>query len=212
MSTINQEKETIKQQVMTFLSKNEQFNRRYPTTPIEVAWHSEGIRSEFSAEFEAWRMQCIQQAGLTIQQDVVVEASVAACELMLPGWSNNVRGVPNSILRGALFGVVKRGNRRYLKGERLASLSNINVIYTGERLDQSDLDVWEGGLHFARKFPLGNRVEFTDKEFLRTIDRSTGKTDREWLLSVARRLSSNTVELKLNRYTYGGSLLGACPT
>ena len=41
--------------VIEFLSQNEAYNRRYPNTPYDLAWHSEGIRNEFMAEFEAWR-------------------------------------------------------------------------------------------------------------------------------------------------------------
>ena len=51
--------------VIEFLSQNEAYNRRYPNTPYDLAWHSEGIRNEFIAEFEAWRRKKEPLAGLS---------------------------------------------------------------------------------------------------------------------------------------------------
>jgi hypothetical protein len=41
--------------VIEFLTHNEAYNRRYPDTPYDLAWHCEGIRNEFMAEFKEWR-------------------------------------------------------------------------------------------------------------------------------------------------------------
>jgi len=102
----------------------------------------------------------------------------------LPIWPEAVRGVPNGILRSALFGAVKRGKRRYMERESIAAVDGIDLIYTGPRLDQADLDVLEGALHLARLITLGNRIEFTEKSFLKLIGRggeggeNIGKSDR----------------------------------
>src|SRR5690242_12013341 len=59
----------------------------------------------------------------------------------LPLWPELCRGVPNDVLRSALFAVSARGDRRSMKREPIASLDGIEIRYTGARLDQSDLDV-----------------------------------------------------------------------
>ncbi len=59
----------------------------------------------------------------------------------LPLWPESVRGVPNGFLRSALFGAIAKGKRRYIDGEQLAALDGIEIRYTGQRLDQGDLDV-----------------------------------------------------------------------
>jgi plasmid replication initiation protein len=41
--------------VIEFLTGNESYNRRYPNIPYAHAWHVEGIRNEYLAEFDAWR-------------------------------------------------------------------------------------------------------------------------------------------------------------
>lgn len=133
--------------------------------------------------------------------------------VQLPLWPEPMRGVPNGILRSALFGAVKRGKRRYLEREPVTALEGVDLIYTGPRLDQADLDVWEGALHLARLIPLGDRIEFTEKGFLKLIGRggegggNIGKSDREWLKKTLARLKANAVEIKQGPYAYGGSLV-----
>lgn len=137
----------------------------------------------------------------------------ALADAQLPLWPEPVRGVPNGILRSALFGAVKRGKRRYMEREPIASVQGVSIIYTGPRLDQSDLDVWEGALHLARLDKLGNRIEFTEKGFLRLIGRggptgsNIGKSDREWLRKVLARLKATAVEIAQGPYAYGGSMI-----
>lgn len=142
------------------------------------------------------------------------EPPVQACKVVqLPVWSDPVRAVPNGFLRSALFGAIKRGPRRYMEREPIASVDGIAIRYTGARLDQGDLDVWEGVLHLARLATLGERIEITEKGFLRLIGRggqggdNIGKSDREWLKKVLARLSATTVEIKQGPYAYGGSLI-----
>ena len=59
------------------------------------------------------------------------------------------RGVPNSVLRGALFAAVQGKNRVAMKAELLAVQKGMEIRFTGWQLDQSDLDVWEQALHLA---------------------------------------------------------------
>lgn len=59
----------------------------------------------------------------------------------LPDWPAKTRGVPSLCLRSALFGVIKRGRRRAVKGEIVAAVKGLNIRYTGWRLDQGDFDV-----------------------------------------------------------------------
>lgn len=125
----------------------------------------------------------------------------------LPMWIDAVRGVPNAVLRCALFGAVKRGKRAYQDGVKKASLDGITVIHTGPQLDQADLDVWEHCLHLARTGGLGTNIHFGIGYFLTAIGRSTGGKDCVWLMGAFRRLSSSVVEITDGRKTYWGSML-----
>ena len=126
---------------------------------------------------------------------------------LLPPWPSAVRGVPNSLLRSALFGAIKRGKRAYQDRINKASVEGVTVIHAGPQLDQADLDVWQHCLHLARTDGLGTRIQFTAGGFLKAIDRSTGKSQHEWLKGAFARLSSSVVEVADGKRAYFGPML-----
>lgn len=125
----------------------------------------------------------------------------------LPLWPEPVRGIPNSVLRSALFGAIRRGRRTYLQAEKIASFENITILQTGPRLDQADLDVWEQCLHLARTDVLGTEISFSAYGFLKAIGRATGGRDIEWLKNAFRRLSASVVEITEGKRAYYGPML-----
>lgn len=138
--------------------------------------------------------------------------------LELPEWPENSRGVPNLCLRSALFGVIRRGRRRAVKGAQICTVKGLSVRYTGWRLDQGDFDVLVQALHLQARCPgdaAGKHLRFEVKSFLRSIGRQPGKSGREWLKDSFRRLTATAVEIKIdipNQYisesfTYAGSLV-----
>ena len=135
------------------------------------------------------------------------EKADSAKVVQLPTWPAQTRGTPNSFLRGALFAAIQGKEREYLKAALLCAQPGIEIRFTGMQLDQSDFDVWEQAIQLAAQHPLGNVCLFKIKAFLRELGRSNGKSDREWLKDVFRRLMASGVEIKHGPYTYGGSLL-----
>lgn len=125
----------------------------------------------------------------------------------LPQWLDAVRVCPSSVLRSALFGVVRRGRRRALEGAVLATWEGVTIRYTGWRLDQADLDVWLAVLHLAREHNLGVRVPVTINEMLKIMGRPTDGRSHEWFKGSIRRLSGCAVEITLHKRTYWGSLI-----
>ena len=142
-----------------------------------------------------------------MQQREAPEPRGPAQVIQLPLWPEPKRGAPNAVLRSALFAAIQGKGRRYMKNALLAVQQGVEIRFTGEQLDQSDLDVWEQALHLARTQTLGSRCYFTAHGFLRALGRRTSGTDQEWLKSVFRRLTATAVELSDGRLTYGGSLL-----
>jgi len=139
--------------------------------------------------------------------DLPAPAQQVVRVIQLPLWPEAVRGVPNSVLRSALFGAIKRGKRAYQDAVRKASVDGVIVVHTGPQLDQADLDVWEQCLHLARSESLGNRIQFTANAFLKAIGRSNGKSQHEWLKGSLRRLMTSLVELQDGKKAYAGQLL-----
>ena len=118
-----------------------------------------------------------------------------------------MRGVPNVALRSALFGAIRRGPRIYMQAQPVASVNGVTVMFTGPRLDQADLDVWEQCLHLARTQGLGCEIRFSAHSFLKAIGRSTGKAQHQWLKNAFRRLMSSMAEFQEGRRAYAGPLL-----
>jgi hypothetical protein len=128
----------------------------------------------------------------------------------LPLWPESVRAVPNGFLRSALFGAIRKGRRRYLKAEQLAALDGIEIRYTGERLDQGDLDVWEGVLHAVRLQELGSQCRVTSYALLKLMGKTDTGKNRATLHERITRLRANAVEVRQGRYCYiGGLIAGA---
>jgi hypothetical protein len=127
--------------------------------------------------------------------------------VQLPLWAEVCRGVPNSVLRSALFGVVRRGPRSFQQRVQKASVEGIKIIHTGPQLDQADLDVWEQALQLARTGGLGCRIQFTASQFLKSIGRDNGKSQHEWLKGAFARLAASVVEIKDGHRAYFGAIL-----
>jgi len=135
------------------------------------------------------------------------EEAAASAAAQLPWWPEPVRAVPNGFLRSALFGVIRRGRRRFVKGEQIAAVDGIEIRYTGERLDQDDLNVWESVLHIARLQELGTQCRFTAYSLLKLIDKKDTGSNRETLHKQLMRLKATAIEFRHGRYSYAGSLI-----
>lgn len=122
------------------------------------------------------------------------EQSVKAKQLSLELWPEAVRGVPNAVLRGALFRV--SSEREYHKERTLiATTTEHEIRFMGTTFNQTDLDVWETLLHLARLQPLGTQVEFTAHSLLKELGRGTGKSQHEQLKEELMRLIAGAVEI-----------------
>jgi hypothetical protein len=122
------------------------------------------------------------------------KVKVPSPQMMLPLWPQAVRGIPNAVLRGALFTVSQR-RATFKKMTLLTSVEGVDIRFKGERFNQTDLDVYEMLLHLAREQPVGNRVEFSVNSLLKELGRKTGKTQHDQLHEEITRLRGGTVEM-----------------
>lgn len=129
-------------------------------------------------------------------------------------WGDHQRGIPNEFTRSALFAAIPPNKARYVEHETVFSQKGFTVTFTGKRLTQSDLDVFEGVAHLARQTPEGNAIRFKAGALLRLIGRSTGhgqtpgKSQYQWLLHVLQRLTATSVAIERDgKKVFWGSLL-----
>jgi hypothetical protein len=128
--------------------------------------------------------------------------------IQLPLWPEPARGMPNDVLRSALFAAIHKG-REYIEDRLIAAVNGTSIRYTGRQLEQSDLDVWEQVLHLARQHPLGTVCYFKGGAFLKAIGRSAGKANYKWLATVLTRLTACEVRFKRPGYTHGRGLIAS---
>lgn len=132
----------------------------------------------------------------------------AAQQLALPLWPDAVRGVPNAVLRGALF-TVSQKREMYKDLTPVAAVDGIEISIKNDRLNQHDLDLFEMLLHVQREQPLGSPVHFTAHSLLRELGRGTGGKDHKDLQNDMARLIGSVVKIHwtAERKTFMGSLV-----
>ncbi len=126
----------------------------------------------------------------------------------LPIWRDNIRAVPAPLVRSALFGIVRRGNRRFINKEKIPSWTNVDLTFKGEQLAQRELDVFMYAckLHSTLRIPLGEPVPFKCKTFLGKIGLAKSKANRDYLNDMFWRLAG-TLGVTSEETTYCNSLI-----
>jgi TrfA protein len=138
----------------------------------------------------------------------VPEQQPPAKVIQLDFWDDGKRAAPNAVFRSALFPALNfKEGRAFLKEKRLASVDGVDVLFTGEQFDQSDLDVYLELLNLARPLPLGTPLRFSAYSLLKALGRATGKANHEWLHGVMIRLRGGTVDMTDHKKRYFGGLI-----
>lgn len=115
-------------------------------------------------------------------------------QIKLELWPEATRGVPNAILRGALFGI-SRERKVHKRRTLVAVVEGYEIRFKGETFNQTDLDTLEAMLHLAMPHPLGKKVEFTVHSFLQALGRGVGKEQHEQFKEQIARLIGGVVEI-----------------
>lgn len=160
------------------------------------------------AELKARVAKVQEQAKQRAEQEKKAPAAKRSAKVLkLPLWPEAVRGVPNVALRSALFGAIKKGARPYLEQTEIHAQDGITIRYTGTRLDQGDLDVWETVLHLTREQALGETCKVTAYQLLKALGKADTGGNREVLHKRLTRLKATALEVKFTRFSYMGSLI-----
>jgi hypothetical protein len=90
----------------------------------------------------------------------------------LPLIFENSRVIPNAFIRSALFGMVKKGARKFIDEEVLA-MNPYKMRYKGDLLDQNDLEVWDTVIYLAKQLNADDRIETSIYRILKEIGLQT---------------------------------------
>lgn len=111
-------------------------------------------------------------------------------QMFLPGIDEAMRAMPNQVARSSLFAPIARGRRKFHQETALVTRADAVMSYTGEQLDEADATLSMQLIFEARNYSLGQSVPLNRAALLRTIGRTTGRDDYEWL---HRRMKALTV-------------------
>jgi hypothetical protein len=96
-----------------------------------------------------------------------------------------------------------------MQGRKLGSVDGIEIYFTGQQFDQSDLDVYLVILDILSKseVPFGEEVDISAYSILIALGLPTGGENYKWLHSVIIRLRGNTFDITDHKRRYFGGLI-----
>lgn len=119
----------------------------------------------------AWesRLEKLRQRTLKgeVQKNTAIEARIL--QESFDFWNDDHRGVPNPFIRSGLFSVKNTTKRDFVEKSTIESLSNYEINYTGQELQQDDLTVWMALINMVRNRPMSDMVIFTGYQLIKDI-------------------------------------------
>lgn len=111
----------------------------------------------------------------------------------------DVSGMPSEITRSALFGLPRRGRRRFRKREVIYSSPDTVIRYNGEQLDQGDLEVWLLLIKVVQGQDLDKMLHLQMGPMLRELKRNDKGNSRKALWSSLWRLAEGSFHIQYRR-------------
>jgi len=152
----------------------------------------------------------VQIVDVIASESTEIESGkLAELSVNLPKWPDQYTGVPNDILRSALFGINQCAERKYIESKKVAGWGNIEIIYRGQELNQNDLSVWGSILRRAKSTDLGLEVRVRASELLKDLNKDTKSGgNRKILHTSIERLASGLVQIvNVGKKRYGATLI-----
>jgi hypothetical protein len=130
-----------------------------------------------------------------------------AMQQLLPDIFEEKRAIPNSFLRGALFGMVRKGRRALVENKPIFTMSQYEIAFSGAELDQNDLELWDTLIYLAKSNNVKNELRITLYELCRHLKIADNGNNRTALIERVKRLKFGVVNLKVNEQEFFGSLI-----
>lgn len=134
---------------------------------------------------------------------------VELIQLPLFPYPEATRIVSNDMARSALFSAVQGADREMFKDKLLASINGIEIIFTGEQVNQDDHDLLMQLVHMARHKPFGEYITVPANAILAGLGLDKGKSQHDQLRAGMKRLLAPLVTIKntRTRITYYGHII-----
>jgi hypothetical protein len=130
-----------------------------------------------------------------------------AMQQLLPEIFEDKRAIPNSFLRGALFGMVRKGRRALVGDMPIFTMSQYDLTFTGYELDQNDLEVWDTLIFLAKQRAIDSELRITLYDLCRQMRLTYNQERSIKLIERAKRLQLGQVSIKTDTREFFGSLI-----
>lgn len=126
---------------------------------------------------------------------------------LLPDIFDGKRAIPNCFLRSALFGMVRKGRRTIVKDEPMFSMSQYQISFSGEHLDQNDLEVWDTLIYLAQQRNIGSELKITLYDLCQQMNLTYNQERGKKLIERALRLKFAMMTIKTGTKIFAGNLI-----
>lgn len=130
-----------------------------------------------------------------------------AMQQLLPDIFEEKRAIPNSFLRGALFGMVRKGRRALVENKPIFTMSQYEVAFSGAELDQNDLELWDTLIYLAKSHDVENHLRITLYELIKHMRMPDTGQNRKALIARVERLQLGQVKISTDSQRFFGSLI-----
>lgn len=128
-----------------------------------------------------------------------------AMQQLLPDIFEDKRAIPNCFLRGALFGMVRKGRRALVENQPIFTMSQYQVSFSGSEMDQNDLELWDTLMYLAKARDVEHELRITLYDLCQQMRLTDSMANREAITARAKRLVFGKVSIKtLTKEFYGG--------
>jgi hypothetical protein len=157
-------------------------------------------------KMDEWRKVIITKEQ---RQKAAEEAKLlgTAMQQLLPEIFEDKRAIPNCFLRGALFGMVRKGRRALVKDEPIFTMSQYGVAFSGEHLDQNDLEVWDTLMYLAKERNIDSELRITLYDLCQQLKIRDNNINRDAVVKRIERLKFGTVKISTEKQMFFGSLI-----
>lgn len=131
----------------------------------------------------------------------------SAMQQLLPEIFEEKRAIPNCFLRGALFGMVRKGRRSLVENQPIFTMSQYQVSFSGSEMDQNDLELWDTLMYLAKQCNIENELRITLYDLCHQMRLTDSMANREAITTRAKRLVFGKVSIRTNTTEFYGGLI-----
>lgn len=124
-------------------------------------------------------------------------------------WPSSQFGIPNKLLRSAVFGVQREKREGVLEQFSFTYQDKYEISYTGPRLNQDDSIVWQAILRAVKNTnsSLGEPVNIKKIEVLHHLKKTAGGDNYRWLISCLDKLATANLKCINGKEIFSSNLI-----